>query len=337
MKRTNPVNSAQEVDYSISVEKSRITLVELLRRYNVLITLVVMVVFASATTSGLFLGFENLLNVGERASVVGIVALGQMLVILTGGIDLSVGGLIAIALTVIAKTEPLGVPPPLAILLAICASMMLGALNGFLISKSNVPPFMITMGAMLFHFSLATWITGAGQLEYYHLQDFLNHLFRLNRFGARLLPTFTWLLFSFLLIYILGRSRFGHNVYAIGGKETAAVLSGVRSGTVKILVYMLSGLFCALAAIVLAYRLGASNPNIGTAFLLESIAAVVIGGTSLFGGEGSIYGTLVGAFIMATLVNLLNLLNANPYLQEAIKGIMLVGFVFIIQTLSRRK
>jgi ribose transport system permease protein len=337
MKRTKLVKPTHEGEYNLPGDTSRISLIEFLRRYNVLITLVIMIAFASTTTSGLFLGFENLLNVGERASVVGIVALGQMLVILTGGIDLSVGGLIAIALTVVSKTEHLGVPPWLAIILAICASMILGALNGFLISKSKVPPFMITMGAMLFHFSLATWITGAGQLEYYHLQDFLNSLFRLNRFGARLLPTFTWLFFSFLLVYMLGRTRFGNNVYAIGGKETAAVLSGVRAGTVKIMVYMLSGLFCALAGIVLAYRLGASNPNIGTAFLLESIAAVVIGGTSLMGGEGSIYGTLVGSFIMATLVNLLNLLNANPYLQEAIKGVMLVGFVFIIQTLSRRK
>ena len=323
---TAPANPAQSV-----------SLREILRRYNVLITFLVTVGFATAATSGLFLAPENLLNVGERASVVGIVALGQMLVILTGGIDLSVGGLIAVALLVISKTSAAGLPVPLCLLLALLSSMAAGALNGFLISRTRVPPFMITLGTMLFWFSFTLYFTGASQLEYYALQRFLNGFFRLSRLGSRILPTASWLVLSALLIFVLGRTRFGSNVYAVGGKELAARLSGIRTENVKLAVYTLSGLFSGVSAVVLAYRLAASNPDIGTALLLESIAAVVVGGTNINGGEGSIYGTFIGAIIMAALVNVLNLLEADPYIQEAIKGLMLVGFVVIIQVLSRRK
>jgi len=123
----------------------------------------------------------------------------------------------------------------------------------------------------------------------------------------------------------------------VGGRELAARLSGIRTGTVKLLVYVGSGFFSSIAAMVLAYRLSASNPDIGTVLLLESIAAVVCGGTNVNGGEGSIFGTLVGAIVMAALVNLLNLLNANPYIQDAIKGLMLIGFVVFIQLISRKR
>jgi len=322
---------------SVESARSRISLAEFLRRYNVFLTLLLLVLFAAVSTRGLFLDSQNLINIGERASVVGIVALGQMLVILTGGIDLSVGGIMAIVLTVVSKAGSAGFPTALAIALAVLTGMAAGLVNGFLVSRTRVPPFMITMATMLFYFSLANLLTGASLLEYHRLQRLINTAFGLNKLGERLLPTAVWLILSVLLILVLGRTRYGQNVYAVGGKELAARLSGIRTGAVRLSVYVASGFFSSIAAMVLAYRLSASNPDIGTTAMLESIAAVVCGGTNINGGEGSIYGTLVGAIVMAALLNLLNLLNTNPYIQEAIKGLMLVAFVIFIQIISRKR
>jgi ribose transport system permease protein len=315
----------------------RVSLGEFLRRYNVFITLTALVAFAALSTRGLFLNSGNLINIGERASVVGIVALGQMLVILTGGIDLSVGGIMAIVLTVLSKTGQAQFPAALTVLLAVLTGMAAGLVNGVLVARTKVPPFIVTMGTMLFFFSLANLATGASLLEYYHLQRLINSAFGLAKLGERLVPTVAWLGLSVVLILVLGRTRYGQNVYAVGGRELAARLSGIRSGRVRLSVYVASGFFSSIAAMVLAYRLSASNPDIGTTALLESIAAVVCGGTNINGGEGSIYGTLVGAIVMAALLNLLNLLNANPYIQEAIKGLMLVAFVIFIQLISRKR
>jgi ribose transport system permease protein len=315
----------------------RVSLGEFLRRYNVFITLTILVAFAALSTRGLFLNSGNLINIGERASVVGIVALGQMLVILTGGIDLSVGGIMAIVLTVLSKTGHAQWPAALTVLLAVLTGMAAGLVNGVLVARTKVPPFIVTMGTMLFFFSLANLVTGASLLEYYHLQRLINSAFGLAKLGERLVPTAAWLALSVVLILVLGRTRYGQNVYAVGGRELAARLSGIRSGRVRMSVYVASGFFSSIAAMVLAYRLSASNPDIGTTALLESIAAVVCGGTNINGGEGSIYGTLVGAIVMAALLNLLNLLNANPYIQEAIKGLMLVAFVIFIQLISRKR
>jgi ribose transport system permease protein len=322
-------------DAAVSVKK-RVTFTEIIRKYNVLITLFALVILATITTKGLFLDGGNLLNVGERASIVGIVALGQMLVILTGGIDLSVGSIMAIALTFVAKLTDAGLPVPLAMLAAILIATIAGFINGVLVSKTKVPPFMITIGTMLFFFSLALLLTGANQLYYLKIQDFINKTFHLNAFGSRIFPNITWFVVSIMMIFILQRTKFGKNVYAVGGREITAKLSGINTGNIKIMVYSLSGLFSSIAALVLAYRLSASNPDAGMFLQLESIAAVIVGGTNINGGEGNVYGTLVGAIIMTSLVNLLNLLNANPFIQDAIKGLLLIFFVFIMQVLSKR-
>lgn len=327
--RSNP-------DYT-DKNKQRTTPMEFIRRYNVLITLLVIVILATVSTGGLFLDGGNLLNVGERASIVGIVALGQMLVIITAGIDLSVGAIMALALTTAAKLTGFGVPVVAALLLAIIVSMLAGFINGLLVAKTNVPPFMITMGTMLFFFSLSLQLTGSSQLNYEQIQDFINNTFGLSAFGSRIFPTITWLILSVIIIIVLRITRFGQNVYAVGGKELAANLSGINTGKSKIMVYSLSGMFCSIAAIILAYRLRASNPDAGMKLQLESIAAVIVGGTNINGGEGNVYGTFVGAIIMATLVNLLNLVNADPFIQDAIKGLMLLFFVYLMQVLSKRR
>lgn len=153
--KADPAGSAPLLD-----TRSRSSPSELMRRYNVFLTLAVLVAFAAISTRGLFLGVQNLLNIGERASVVGIVALGQMLVILTGGIDLSLGGIMALSLVVVSKTGHAGFPAAVSILLAIATGMATGLVNGILVSRTKIPPFMVTMGTMLFYVSLATLLTG---------------------------------------------------------------------------------------------------------------------------------------------------------------------------------
>ncbi len=318
-------------------DRAKIVPMQLVRKYNVIITLSFLVLLATWATKGLFLDSGNLLNVGERASIVGIVALGQMFVILTGGIDLSVGGIMALSFIVISRAPDAGVPVAVAIVLTLCTGTLAGLINGLIVSKTKVAPFMVTMGTMLFFSSLALYLTGSNQLYYDKLQKLFNEGLQLGILGSRLLPTVTWLIASVAVIFILQKTRYGKNLYAVGGKELAAKLSGINTVKTKICVYASSGLLSSMAAIVLAYRLSASNPDAGMSLQLESIAAVIVGGANINGGEGSVYGTLLGAIIMAGLVNLLNLINADPFIQDAIKGLMLIAFVFLIGVVTHRK
>ena len=173
------------------VRYEKMTFKEAIRKYNVVITLITLIVIATVLTKGLFLTTGNLLNVGERASIVGIVALGQMLVILTGGIDLSVGSIIAISFTLLGTLSNRGLSIPLVIIITIIVGTIVGLINGILISKTRVPAFMVTLGTMTFFFSLALFLTGAKQLSYVRVQDFLNSILKLDGFGSRIFPTVT--------------------------------------------------------------------------------------------------------------------------------------------------
>jgi ribose transport system permease protein len=309
---------------------------EYLRKYNVILTLAVMIVISTLSTKGLFLDGDNILNVLERASLVGIIALGQMMIILTGGIDLSIAGILAVGLVTIAKTTEINLPMPVCILLTIIACLAAGTINGLLVAKTRVPPFLVTLATNMFFTSLALFSTGSSQLVYEKLQQYINTTLGLSRFSSRLLPTVVWIVCTVVVIFMLSRTRFGKNVYAVGGKEIAAKWSGIKNNQVKMMCYIASGMFCAVAGLILAYRIKASNPVVGTSFSMDSIAAVVLGGTNINGGEGQVFGTLVGSIIIASLVNLLNLLNADPYIQEAIKGMMLIAFVYFSQVLSKK-
>lgn len=330
------VNGVNGLSEKNGLAEGKLEFKEILRRYNVFFTLVLMSIIAAIVTQGLFFQSSNLLNVGERASIVGIVALGQTLVILSGGIDLSVGAMVSIALTIMAKTVEIGGSQETGIILAVIACMVVGLINGLIISNTKVPPFMVTMGTMLIVQSSAMYITGAGQLRFEKLQDAVNSTFHLTNTGSRLLPTGFWIILSLIAIFLLARSRYGMNVFAVGGKERAAGLSGVKTSNMKIMVYTCSGLFAALAAFMLAYRLGGANPDAGVPFQLESIAAVILGGTNILGGEGSVFGSMLGAIVMAIIVNLMNLLKVDPFIQDAIKGLILVAFIFNVNVLSKR-
>ena len=317
--------------------QDRFSSMELVRKYAVIITAVALVVIGVTITGGTFLSGNNLLNVGERAAMVGIVSLGQMLVILTGAIDLSVSGILAFGLAVSAlmMNSSANIPMPVVIVATLLVTTLCGSINGLLASKTKIPPFMMTLATYLIYQSAALVISGASNLKFEKMVEWMTDTFHLTSSVSRFLPTAAWILISALIISVLSSTTFGKNVYTTGANGTAGYLSGVNVQRIRFMVYALSGLLCGIAAIIIEFRMGRINPTSSTAsYQIDSIAAVIVGGASLSGGEGNVYGTFVGAFIMASLINIMNLIGLDVYSQDMIKGIVLVVFVFITQYLS---
>ena len=317
--------------------KQKVTLEEILRRYSVVISVVIMILFGELITQGSFLSGDNLLNVGERAAAIGIIALGQMLVILTGGIDLSVSGIVAVGYSITALLlEANSVPVPVVIVLMLLGTTLCGAINGLLVSRTKVPPFMITLGTYMVFQSLALVLSQAQNMHYNGVVDYLQNNWHLTGLLGRLFPTIMWVAISVLVIFMLAYSRIGKNIYYTGGKELSARMSGINTRRIKFFVYTAAGFLCGIAALLLEFRFQFSNATSTGTFQIASIAAVIIGGTSIKGGEGNVYGTFIGAFIMASLDNLMNLVGLQVYSQDIVKGIFLLIFLGITVLLTRR-
>jgi ribose/xylose/arabinose/galactoside ABC-type transport system permease subunit len=282
-----------------------------------------------------FLTVSNLLNILEQSSINAIIAVGMTFVIITAGIDLSVGSILAFSGVVLASTLEAGVPLPLALAAGLGLGSLCGLVNGALVSFGKLPPFIVTLGMMS--------IARGGAL-----------LFTSGRPISGFAESFRWLatgklffipmpFIIMILIYIaahilLTRTKFGRYTYAIGGNEEATRLSGVNVRFHKTMVYVLSGLTSAFAAILLTARLNSAQPIAGIMYELDAIAATVIGGTSLMGGEGTLGGTLIGALIMGVLRNGLNILGVSSFLQQIIIGsviILAVLFDILIKKQSK--
>ncbi len=317
---------------------TRSSMQEFFRKYAVLVSGAVMILIATLSTGGTYLTTGNMLNVGERAAAIGIVALGQMLVILTGGLDMSVSGIVAVGYCVthlLSLNE--AIPMPMVILLMILATTACGAINGFLVSRTRVPPFMITLGTYMAFQSLAYVLSSAAKLNFQAQQKWMIQTLGLSGTAGRLFPTILWITISIIVIFTLAFSRFGKNIFQTGGRELAAKMSGINTRRIKFLVYTLAGTLCGIAALTLEFRLRFCNVSSTTSLQIASIAAVIIGGASLKGGEGNVYGTFVGAFIMASLDNLMNLVGVDVYSQDIVKGAVLLGFMCLSTALSRRR
>lgn len=317
----------------------RKTFMETLRKYSVIFTAAFIVIIAFILTKGTFLSANNLLNVGERSAAIGIVALGQMLVILTGGIDLSVSGIIGIGFCTVSllSDKITNIPILFVIILTLFITAGFGSINGLLVSRTRIPPFILTLGTYLTFQSLALVLSGAANLSFVNYAQWVKNVTKMSELAGRLSSTILWILVSCIIMYILSFSKFGKNIYATGANELAANMSGIKSKNIKLAVYTLSGLMSGIASLLIMYKLVNCNPASTVSYQIDSIAAVIVGGTSLNGGEGSVYGTFVGAFIMATLVNLMNLVSLDVYSQNIVKGIVLITFVFISQYLSNAK
>ncbi len=286
-----------------------------------LLGLVLLCVFLSLATDS-FLTLRNCLNVLDQITVLGIMAVGMTFVILIGGIDLAVGSTLALAMMVMAYlANELGLPLPLAILCALLIAAVTGLASGLLITGFGVPAFIATLAMMSVARGLANMITDGQQIVGF--PPWFN-LMAIIRYGGFLTVTVGLMLLVFVAGWLFLRySTAGRSLYAIGGNAEVARLAGINVALTTIGVYVVSGVLAGLAGVVLAARLDSAQPSSGFTYELDTIAAVVIGGTSLSGGAGGIAGTAIGVLIIGVLRNGLNLLGVSPFTQQVVIGVVI--------------
>lgn len=303
----------------------------MIQKLGPLLGLLILIVIVSILNPS-FLEPLNILNLLRQVAINALIAFGMTFVILTGGIDLSVGAILALSSALTAGMIVSGLDPILAIVVGCILGGMMGMVNGFLITKGKMAPFIATLATMTIFRGLTLVYTGGNPIT--GLGD--NYLFQLFGRGYFLgipVPAITMIVTFVLLYIVLHKTPFGRKTYAIGGNEKATLISGIKVTKVKIMIYSLSGLFAALAGAILTSRLNSAQPTAGTSYELDAIAAVVLGGTSLSGGKGRIFGTLIGALIIGTLNNGLNLLGVSSFYQMVVKGIV----ILIAVLLDRKK
>lgn len=283
-----------------------------------------------------FLTPANILVVALQTSILAIVAMGMTFTMLTAGIDLSVGSVVAltsaVAAGLAAQADALphgayagqALPPMIALTMALGIGAVLGGINGLLIVRGGIPPFVATLAMLAAARGLTLVYTGGYVIP--AIDPVLTFLGTGN-LGPIPVPVLVMLVLFTLLWFTLTQTRFGLHVYAVGGNEETTRLAGVHTRRVVLTTYVISGLMAAVGGVILMGRLNSAQPNLAVGFELDAIAAPVIGGTSLFGGIGTLQGTLVGAFIMGTLSNGMNLLGADPYFQQVIKGLVFIAAV----------
>jgi len=281
-----------------------------------------------------FLTVANLLNVMEQTAINAIVAVGMTYVIISGGIDLSVGSLLAVAGVVLALALKADWAVPIAALAAVAVGALSGLLNGIGIAFGRLPPFIMTLGMMSVARGAALLATDGRPVSGFSAGFRSLATGHIAGVPAPIVLTLVLYLVSHL---VLARTRFGRYVYGIGGNEEATRLSGVPVRFHKTMVYGVSGVASAIAAIVLTARLNTAQPIAGINYELDAIAATVIGGTSLSGGDGSLGGTLIGALTMGVLRNGLNLLGVSSFLQQLVIGVVIIAAVLIDRILKEKR
>lgn len=289
-------------------------------------------VVVMAVLSKDFLNGQNLLNVGVQASVTAILAFGVTFVIVSAGIDLSVGSVAALSATVVAwAATNEGLPVFVAVLLGLAVGAAAGLLSGALVAYGKLPAFIATLAMLSVGRGLALVISGGSPIPFpasvSRLGDTLG--------GWLPVPVLVMIVMGLVAALVLARTYTGRAMFAIGGNEEAARLSGIDVKRRKLVIYALSGLFAAVAGIVLAARLTSAQPQAAVGYELDAIAAVVIGGASLSGGSGKASGTLIGALILAVLRNGLNLLSVSAFWQQVATGLV-IALAVLLDTLRRR-
>ncbi|MGB3159813.1 MAG: ribose ABC transporter permease [Carnobacterium sp.] len=311
----------------ITLAKEKNSRKELIEKLGPLLALVVLIIFVTILNPG-FVAPNNLLNLLRQVSTNALIAFGMTFVILTGGIDLSVGSTLALSSALMAGGIVAGLDPLLAMVLAIIAGGLLGGFNGLLITKGKMAPFIATLATMTIFrgatlvFTKGNPITGIGD------SFIFKFIGRGYLFGIPF-PVVLMLICFTLLYVLLHKMTFGRKVFAIGGNEKAAFIAGIKSDRIKIAIYAISGMMASVAGIIITSRLNSAQPTAGQSYEMDAIASVVLGGTSLSGGRGRIVGTLIGALIMGTLNNGLNLLGVSSFYQQIVKGIVIIIAVLL--------
>lgn len=289
-----------------------------------LLGFVTLMIIMSMISDAFFTSY-NLLSILRQASINGLIAFGMMVVILTSGIDLSVGSTLAFSSMVMAKLIISGVSSPLAFLVAVLVGAMVGFLNGLLISKGKLQPMIATLSTMMAIRGLTLYISNGVPVSKLG-EGFIGWVGRGSFLGIPI-PVYILVIIFAIFGFFLTRTVFGKRVYAIGGNIKAAKLSGIHVERNLVFVYMISGVLATLAGVILTSRIDSAVPTAGLSYEMNAVAAVVIGGASLAGGRGKVSGTLIGILIIAVLTNGLNLLGTSAYLQQIITGMIIIAAV----------
>ena len=278
-----------------------------------------------------FRTWSNFLSLLRQSSINGLIAFGMTCVILTDAIDLSVGSVLALSTALCAGMITAGVPAGLAMILALILGAALGVVSGVLVTKGRLQPFIATLITMTVYRGLTMIFTNGKPIS--NLGDsFVLKLVGKGNFYHIPIPVILLILIFLIFFFLLNKTTFGRRVYATGSNWKSAKLAGVNIHKTKIIVYGISGLMAALSGLILLSRLGSAQPTLGDGYELDAIAAVALGGTSMSGGRGKIYGTFIGVLIIAVLNNGLNILGVSSYYQDVIKGL-----VILVAVLSDRK
>ncbi|MFU0824939.1 ribose ABC transporter permease [Clostridium sp.] len=296
-----------------------------LMKYKTLFGFVILCIIM-AILSPRFLAVSNIRNVLTQVSVNAVIAVGMTFVILTGGIDLSVGSTLAISGAVAATLVKNNGNVFVAVVAALVIGALVGLINGVFVAKGKIQAFIVTLATMTIFrgatqvYTNGTPVSGLGKaFGTIGNKDILGIPF----------PVLITLIVFLAAFYVLSETRYGRYVFALGGNEDSARLSGINTDKIKTLVYVISGITAAISGIIVTSRIGSASATAGSGYELDAIAAVVLGGTSLSGGEGSVIGTIIGALIIGVLNNGLNLLNVSPYYQAIVKGIVILLAVLI--------
>ena len=307
------------------------TLLSRLRRLGALrasglIWVLLLMIIVAVIYKPTFINPSNLVSVARQTALFGIVAIGMTMVILTAGIDLSVGSIVAVAGVVCATMLDAGMPIWSVVIVGLLIGATLGAINGVVIVIGRVPPFIMTLGMMVIGRGLAMTISGGHPVHFREAAESFSWLGQGFLLGLPV-PVWVFLLVAASAFFVLRYTPFGRNIYAVGSNPEAARLSGINVGATIFGVYLISGFLAGLTALVMISRLTVGEPVLATGLELEAIAMTVIGGTSLFGGEGGVIGTILGAAIVTVLANMLNLFGVSPFTQQIVKGFIIVAAV----------
>ena len=303
----------------------------LLDKYRVFIIFLVLLLIASFISDAFFT-VNNLFNVLRQVSIVAIIAVGMTIVILTAGIDLSVGSVLALTGAIAAGVITAGMPLPLAIAICLAAGFVIGSINGLIVAKGKVPAFIATLAIMVIARGMTLVSTKGNPIV---ISDAGYRFLGSGKVLGIPFPVILMLAIFSIMYWVLNHTTFGRNIYAVGGNEEAARLAGINVDRVKIGVYALTGFFASISALIYTSRLMSAQPNAGSMMELDAIAAVIIGGTRLTGGKGGVTGTLIGALIMGVLDNILNLANVSPFYQDIAKGLVILAAVLIDSKLAK--
>ena len=297
-----------------------------LRQYGIFVVFIIICLILSFI-SPQFLTISNWKIIITQASINALLAFGVTFVIITGGIDLSLGSMVAVTgVTAAMLAHPDTFPVALPIFAGLFAGLLMGVFNGFIITKSKIAPFIVTLGTMTIGRGLALILSKGRPVS--NLSDSFNFIGGGDIFGIPF-PIIVLIVIFIICLLILKKTLLGRYIYAIGGNEQAARASGININQVKMAVYSISGLLAGLAGILLTSRITTGQPNAGAGFELDAIAAAVIGGTSTSGGIGTMTGTLIGVLLIGVINNGLYLLNVTSYYQQVVMGIIIIGAVVL--------